>query len=50
MYATGVWSSDDGDEALASEYFGYLCKWWSSQIVLHVLEMAFMTQADVQAS
>ena len=48
MYDTGAGSGQDGDVALVSEYFGRLCRLWTAQIVLHALELAVMTQADLQ--
>jgi len=49
MYDTGVFSgAAQGDKALAAEYFGYLDNWWCGQIVLHALELAVNTYADLQ--
>ena len=49
MYDTGVLSgAAQGDKALAAEYFGYLDNWWCGQIVLHTLEFAVTTYADLQ--
>jgi hypothetical protein len=47
MFDTGVFGRQNRDEALASQYFAYLDMWWGSQIVLHVLELAFITQAEL---